>query len=214
MWNKPSETKPSSQGSAAPVASKSDVQTDIKPEPKSEVSVQPAVAPATAVATPHPASAVGNAAPVTAPIRNSAPAPSAPTTIGTGLNIKGEVTGSSDLFIDGEAQGKIVLSDSKVTIGANGRVTADIDGREIIVEGTVQGNLKASDGVHLSASSIVKGTILTPRITIKDGADLSAKVEMVRADETRAASSSSSGGSSSAADSESHRALAARAEGA
>ena len=113
MWNKPSETKPSSQGSAAPVASKSDVQTAIKPEPKSEVSVQPAVAPATAVATPHPASAVGNAAPVTAPIRNSAPAPSAPTTIGTGLNIKGEVTGSSDLFIDGEAQGRIVLSDSK-----------------------------------------------------------------------------------------------------
>jgi len=227
MWNKSSESKPSAQGSdaAAPVKLdvkpdvKPDMKPEIKPESKSEVIAQPSGTVA-AKASVSPALAIA------APPRNSAAAQSVPTTIGTGLKIKGDLSGNSDLYIDGEAQGKIVLSDSKVTIGANGRVNADIDAREIFVEGTVQGNLKASEGVHLSASSVVKGTVLTPRITIKDGAHLSARVEMVRPNESRVSesransTSSSSSPSSSAAGpiviagSGTGETLVARAEGA
>jgi len=206
VWNKASETKPSTQGSTAPIPVKTDIEPEVKAESNSEA-VAPNAAPAAAkmqASTEASPSTVSYAAP-------SSPV-SAPTTIGAGLKIKGELTGVSDLFIDGEAQGAIVLAGSKVTIGANGRVMADIDAREIIVEGTVQGNLKASEGVHLSASSIVKGTVLTPRITIKDGAHLSARVEMARPDGSGEHSSSSRAGS--VADSESPKPLAARAEGA
>jgi len=217
MWNKASETKPSAQGSAAPATTnvdvKPEIKSEIKPEAKLEVPNQKAIqttpVPSAAQASPEP---VSTAAPAIAPAVKSTAAPSAPTTIGAGLKIKGELTGNSDLFIDGEAQGAIVLPGSKVTIGSNGRVMADIDAREIIVEGTVQGNLKASDGVHLSASSVVKGTVLTPRITIKDGAHLSARVEMARAKGSREDSSSS--GSALVSDSEPRTPLAARAESA
>ena len=85
------------------------------------------------------------------------------------------------MYIDGEAQGKITLADSRVTVGPNGRVQADIDAREIIIEGTVQGNLKARESIRLASSSKVQGSMLTPRIGIDDGARLRGKVEMTRA---------------------------------
>jgi cytoskeletal protein CcmA (bactofilin family) len=102
------------------------------------------------------------------------------TTIAAGLKISGEISGATDLYIDGEAQGKVRLPSARVTVGPNGRVQADIEAREIIVEGTVQGNLKAGERLHLGAASRVQGSILTPRIAIEDGARLRGKVEMVR----------------------------------
>jgi len=110
---------------------------------------------------------------------------SAPSSLGSGLKIRGELSGSSDLYIDGEAQGKITLADSRVTIGPNGRVQADIEAREIIIEGTVQGNLKARESVRLGPSSKVQGSVLTPRIGIDDGATLRGKVEMTKAGESK-----------------------------
>ena len=88
----------------------------------------------------------------------------------------------------GKLQGKIALTDSRVTIGQSGRVQADIEARDIVIEGTVQGNLKAGESVHLSATSRVQGSVLTPRIGIDDGARLRGKVEMVRASETGSSS--------------------------
>jgi cytoskeletal protein CcmA (bactofilin family) len=114
---------------------------------------------------------------------------SSPSSIGTGLKIRGELSGSSDLYIDGEAQGKITLIDSRVTVGPNGRVQADIEAREIIIEGSVQGNLKASENVRLASSSKVQGSVLTPRIGIDDGAKLRGKVEMTRAGEPKVSQS-------------------------
>jgi cytoskeletal protein CcmA (bactofilin family) len=64
-------------------------------------------------------------------------------------------------------------------------VKADVDAREIIVEGSLQGNLKASESVHLGSSSHVQGSVLTPRIGIEDGARLRGNVEMVRANDSR-----------------------------
>jgi cytoskeletal protein CcmA (bactofilin family) len=105
--------------------------------------------------------------------------------ITSGLKIRGELSGSSDLYIDGETQGKIQLGEARVTVGPNGRVQADVDAREINIEGTVKGNLKARESVRLGPSSQVEGSVLTPRIGIDDGARLRGKVEMTRPDDTR-----------------------------
>ena len=107
------------------------------------------------------------------------------------MKIRGEVSGTSDLFIDGDVQGKIHITGARVTVGANGHVHADIEARDITIEGTVDGNLKAQESVRLGASSNVQGSILTPRIGIDDGARLRGKVEMTRGD----AKSSKSAGS-------------------
>jgi cytoskeletal protein CcmA (bactofilin family) len=118
------------------------------------------------------------AAPVTKVVTHDTGSPSS---IGSGLKIRGELSGSSDLYIEGEAHGKIVLTNSRVTVGARGRVQADIEAREIVIEGSVQGNLKAHEHVRLASSSNVQGSVLTPRIGIDDGAKLRGKVEMTRA---------------------------------
>ncbi|HUJ33352.1 MAG TPA: polymer-forming cytoskeletal protein [Candidatus Acidoferrum sp.] len=113
-----------------------------------------------------------------------APAISAGTsTISQGLKIRGEITGMSDLVVEGETQGKIRLANGRVTVGASGRVNADIDAREIVINGTVHGNLKAAESVRLGPNSHVEGSILTRRIGIDDGARLRGNVEMTRAGE-------------------------------
>lgn len=186
MWRKPTNAKPSSQtpstperATEIPVAPKA-VTMPEAPKPVASPASQVAVAPIPAVA---PAPTVTAAAPVyaepaTKVVAHDTPSPSS---IGTGLKIRGELTGSSDLYIEGEAQGKIVLTGSRVTVGARGRVQADIEAREIVVEGSVQGNLKAYEHIRLASTSNVQGSVLTPRIGIDDGAKLRGKVEMTRA---------------------------------
>ena len=94
-------------------------------------------------------------------------------------------------MIEGELQGKISLTSAKVTVGSSGRVQADVEANDILVEGSLTGNLKAKDSLRLGASSRVEGSILTPRVAIEDGARLRGKVEMVRAGESRNAAASS-----------------------
>jgi cytoskeletal protein CcmA (bactofilin family) len=112
--------------------------------------------------------------------------------ITSGLKIQGEFSGTADLYIDGEVQGKLRLGNARVTVGPNGRVQADIEAREIVVDGTVQGNLKAGESAHFGASSRVVGTVITPRIGIDDGARLRGKVETVRANAAKESSKSAS----------------------
>jgi cytoskeletal protein CcmA (bactofilin family) len=159
MWNKSAEAKPSSQASVAPVP----VIPELEPNAQQ---TQPVSLPS----VPSPQSA-----------NNASPTPNGMTTIASGLKISGEISGTSDLYIDGETQGKIRLVNARVTVGPNGRVQADIEAREIIIEGSVQGNLKAGERLHLGASSKVQGSVLTPRFAIEDGARLRGKVEMIRA---------------------------------
>jgi cytoskeletal protein CcmA (bactofilin family) len=106
--------------------------------------------------------------------------------IGAGLKIQGEITGDSDLVVEGEAHGRIRMMNGRVTVAANGRVNADIEAVEISVDGIVQGGLKASDRVRLGPASLVQGSVLTRRIAIEDGARLRGKVEMIRAGEVAA----------------------------
>lgn len=88
------------------------------------------------------------------------------------LVVKGEITGQDDLVIDGEVHGKIRLTGGKLTIGPEGRVTADIEAPEIVVRGEVKGNIKGRDRVQVSATGKVGGEITTKSIAIDEGAQV------------------------------------------
>jgi cytoskeletal protein CcmA (bactofilin family)/uncharacterized SAM-binding protein YcdF (DUF218 family) len=110
--------------------------------------------------------------------------------IGSGLKIRGEIWGNSDLYLDGEAGGQIRVGDGRVTVGTNGQVKADIEAAEIVVNGTVQGNLKAGRRLRLGASSRVQGSLVAPSVGIDDGARFHGKVEVTRTSVSAKTSSS------------------------
>lgn len=196
-----------------------------------EVPQPPAVGTARSQITPEPpaASTVASAPVASAPIEStlaSAPAPrpitpespvampaaaSGASRIQAGLKIHGEISGNSDLYVDGELQGKIRLGGARVVIGPNGKVQADIDAGAVMIDGSVQGNIKASESVRLGASSRVQGSVLTPRIGIDDGARLRGKVEMVKAGSMASVSTAAST-SARAPETEAPRPIAASAK--
>jgi cytoskeletal protein CcmA (bactofilin family) len=91
-------------------------------------------------------------------------------TIGKSLIIKGEVTGSEALYIDGRVEGSINLAGNRVTIGRNGVVSANVVAREIVIIGKVRGNLNASDRVDIRNEGSLTGDVIAQRISIEDGA--------------------------------------------
>jgi cytoskeletal protein CcmA (bactofilin family) len=119
--------------------------------------------------TPEP---VRPAAPAPAfePAPRAAPSAGDQATIGKGLFIKGEITGSESLFIDGKVEGSINLPGNRVTVGRNGQVAASISAREIVVLGKVRGNVSASDRVDIRAEGALTGDVAAARISIEDGA--------------------------------------------
>src|SRR5437764_15460351 len=107
--------------------------------------------------------------PVAAP-RNAVLNNTEQATIGKSLVIKGEVTGSESLYIDGKVEGSIQLPGNRVTIGRNGQVSANINAREVVVLGKVRGNLNASDRVDIRNEGSLTGDVIAQRISIEDGA--------------------------------------------
>ena len=95
-----------------------------------------------------------------------------------GITVKGELRGDMDLYIDGEVEGKIHMGKSAVTVGPNGHVSADIEAREIFVQGAVQGNLLGSDRVVLGRSSHVDGDVTAQRVVIEEGASFRGRIEV------------------------------------
>jgi cytoskeletal protein CcmA (bactofilin family) len=90
--------------------------------------------------------------------------------IGKGLIIKGEITGSESLFIDGKVEGTIALPGNRVTVGRNGQVASSITAREIVILGKVRGNIAATDRVDIRAEGALTGDVTAARISIEDGA--------------------------------------------
>ena len=125
-------------------------------------------------------------APVMASESPAAPRPVTTTTadqatIGKSLVIKGEVTGSESLYIDGRVEGSINLSGNRVTVGRNGVVAANINAREIVVLGKVRGNLTASDRVDIRSDGSLTGDVVAARISIEDGAFFKGGIDIRKA---------------------------------
>jgi cytoskeletal protein CcmA (bactofilin family) len=97
--------------------------------------------------------------------------------ISQGIRIKGEVTGSEDLFVDGLVDGKLNLTNGSLTIGPNGTVKADVNAREVIVRGKVEGKVTGRDKVQLWSTGQITGEVQTERLSIEEGAVLKGKVE-------------------------------------
>ena len=101
-----------------------------------------------------------------------------PASIGMSIVINGELSGSEDLTIEGRVDGKIELRNHVLTIGSNGRITAQITAKAIIVLGHVTGNLTATEKVDLRESGSVEGDIVAPRVAIADGSHFRGSIDM------------------------------------
>jgi cytoskeletal protein CcmA (bactofilin family) len=99
-------------------------------------------------------------------------------TIGRSITIHGEVSGDEDLLIQGRVDGSVNLKQHSVTVGPEGEVKADITGRVVTVEGTVEGNVRAEEQVILRSSALVEGDIAAPRVVLEDGARFRGGVDM------------------------------------
>ncbi len=100
--------------------------------------------------------------------------------IGPSITIKGDVTGEEDLLIQGRVEGKVDLAQHHVTVGANGRVRANVLGRSVTVEGEVEGDLHAEEQISIRKSGKVHGNLSAPRVTIEDGAMFKGSIDMDR----------------------------------
>ena len=99
--------------------------------------------------------------------------------IGKSMRIKGKITGNQDLLIDGQVEGRIFLKGHKLSIGANGRVTAAIrDAKAVVVGGEMIGNISANDKVEITSTGTMRGDIKAPRVVLADGAQYKGLIDM------------------------------------
>lgn len=104
--------------------------------------------------------------------------PKAAACVSQGIKIKGELTGSEDLFIDGQVEGSIVLTNSVVTVGPNATVKAEINAREVVVRGRVQGKVTGSEKIQVWNTARIHGDMKAERIAIEEGAELHGTLEV------------------------------------
>lgn len=109
--------------------------------------------------------------------------------IGKSVVIKGELSGSEDLTIEGHCEGRIELRDNVLTIGPNGKIRAEVFAKAVIVEGEITGNVTASEKVDIRDNGSVDGDIISPRVAIAEGAHFRGSVDMQRAGAKTTASS-------------------------
>jgi cytoskeletal protein CcmA (bactofilin family) len=135
--------------------------------------------------TPEPARPV----PVQQPSHETArPTATTPSNVGEqasiskGLSIKGEITGTESLFIDGKVEGSINIPGNRVTVGKNGVVNASISAREIVVLGKLKGNVNATDRVDIRAEGALTGDVAAARISIEDGAFFKGGIDIRKPD--------------------------------
>jgi cytoskeletal protein CcmA (bactofilin family) len=161
MW-KPNQAGPNSPSTPEPA----------RPTP-------PASAPTTfEPGTVRPTTGGGGAASAAVPSGEQA-------TIGKSLVVKGEVSGSESLYIDGKVEGAINLPGNRVTVGRNGQVAANITAREVVVLGKVRGNIQASDRVDIRSEGSLTGDVAAARISIEDGAFFKGGIDIRKPGDTK-----------------------------
>jgi cytoskeletal protein CcmA (bactofilin family) len=138
-------------------------------------------------------------APTASPVKENAPmstnlTPSHPATdsrgpaiIGKSVMIKGQIFSREDLTIDGEIDGSVELHEHRLTVGPNGKLQAGVKAREVVVLGTIHGNVEASDKIDIRKDAKLVGDIKTARIVIEDGAYFKGSIDIVRPEASRPA---------------------------
>lgn len=100
--------------------------------------------------------------------------------IGRSVVIKGELSGSEDLTIEGRVEGKIELRQAALTIGANGKIKAQVFAKSVIVLGKVSGNITATEKVSIRDNGSVDGDLIAPQVGIAEGAHFRGSIDMQR----------------------------------
>ncbi len=107
--------------------------------------------------------------------------------LGKSVNVKGQIFSREDLTIDGEVEGTVELQEHRLTVGPNGKVSASVKAREVVVLGTIHGNVETTDKIDIRKDAKLVGDIKTARIVIEDGAYFKGNIDIVRADAPRPA---------------------------
>ena len=100
--------------------------------------------------------------------------------LSSSLHVKGDITGTEDLVIDGSVEGMVELDERKLTVGPTAKVTADINARDLVVYGFVKGNVHAKGRIEIKKDGSVIGNLTTAQIMIEDGADFKGSIEIDR----------------------------------
>jgi cytoskeletal protein CcmA (bactofilin family) len=100
--------------------------------------------------------------------------------LGKSVIVKGQIYSREDLTIDGEVEGTVELQEHRLTVGPNGKVTASVKAREIVVLGTIHGNVETSDKIDIRKEAKLVGDIKTARVVIEDGAYFKGNIDIVR----------------------------------
>ena len=100
--------------------------------------------------------------------------------IGKSVVIKGELSGSEDLYVDGQVEGSIELRNNNLIIGPNGNVKAIISAKGVVVQGKAEGQITAAERVELRKSAVLNGDVVTQRITVEEGAFFKGKIDVQR----------------------------------
>ena len=96
------------------------------------------------------------------------------------MKVNGQISSREDLYVDGDVEGTIELHDNRLTIGPNGKVHAGVKAREVVVLGSIQGNVEASDRLEIRKEGRLVGDIHTARIVIEDGAYFKGSIDIVK----------------------------------
>ena len=104
--------------------------------------------------------------------------PEGSTVIGRSVTIRGELSGKEDLYMDGVVEGTISLPESRLTVGPNARVKADINAHDVVIYGLVEGNIRAAGRIELRESAVMRGDIVAERLSIEENARIKGKVEL------------------------------------
>jgi cytoskeletal protein CcmA (bactofilin family) len=144
---------------------------------------------APAAAPAQPASQIKENAPMStnpAPVHHATDS-RGPAIIGKSVMIKGQIFSREDLTIDGEIDGSVELHEHRLTVGPNGKLQAGVKAREVVVLGTIHGNVEASDKIDIRKDAKLVGDIKTARIVIEDGAYFKGSIDIVRQEAARPA---------------------------
>lgn len=101
-------------------------------------------------------------------------------TIGRSIILKGELSANEDLLIEGEFEGTVNLQDHCLTVGSNGKVQAEIQARQVIIHGLVNGNVNASEKIEVRRTGNVTGDLTSASIAIEEGAYFKGSIDILR----------------------------------